>query len=62
MPRITINLRERAFEKLQRVALAERRPTRDQAAWIVEQALESIGGERTEGRRPEPPRCDDDDR
>ena len=45
MPRITIDLREDAFQRLQQLALSERRPTRDQAAWMIEQRL-----------APQPPR------
>jgi hypothetical protein len=37
--RLTIELRERDFKRLQNLAEAERRPVRDQAAYFVEQKL-----------------------
>ncbi len=37
--RITIDLRRDEYDRLSEVAKAERRPLRDQAAWIVAQAL-----------------------
>jgi hypothetical protein len=37
--RITIDLRREEYDRLYEVAKAERRPLRDQAAWIVAQAL-----------------------
>jgi hypothetical protein len=37
--RITIDLRKTEYDRLAEVAKAERRPLRDQAAWIVANAI-----------------------
>jgi hypothetical protein len=37
--RLNIELRDRDFKRLQELADAERRPVRDQAAYLVEQKL-----------------------
>lgn len=39
--RITIDLRRDEYDRLYEAAKAERRPLRDQAAWLVAQALTS---------------------
>jgi hypothetical protein len=39
--RITIDLRRDEYDRLSEIAKAERRPLRDQAAWIVADALKS---------------------
>lgn len=37
--RITIDLRRDEYDRLSAIAKSERRPLRDQAAWLVSQAL-----------------------
>jgi hypothetical protein len=39
--RITVDLRRDEYDRLQRLALAERRPLRDQAAVIIAERLEA---------------------
>lgn len=39
MPRFFIDLRDRDFERLAELAERSRRPPRDQAAWMLEEAL-----------------------
>ncbi|HEV2124942.1 MAG TPA: hypothetical protein VGW38_19510 [Chloroflexota bacterium] len=39
--RITIDLRRDEYDRLSEIAKAERRPLRDQAAWIVATALQT---------------------
>jgi hypothetical protein len=39
--RITVNLRRDEFERLQQLALTQRRPLRDQAAVIIAEHLEA---------------------
>ncbi len=45
--RITVDLRRDEYERLQQLALVERRPLRDQAAILIERALET----RTDARQ-----------
>jgi hypothetical protein len=46
--RITIDLRRDEYDRLSEIAKAERRPLRDQAAWIVATALQTTSPQKQE--------------
>jgi len=50
--RITVSLHESEFQQLQRVAFAERRPVRDQAAVLIERGLIASAPARPTGFTP----------
>ena len=54
MPRLTVDLPDLAFRHLQAVALAERRPIRDQAAVLLERGILRRAARRAVTDRPEP--------
>ena len=50
--RITINLHVNEYDQLAKVAQAERRPLRDQAAWLIAQSLAKLGEQTKEREVP----------
>jgi hypothetical protein len=54
MPRLTVTLRPDEYDALQRLAWAERRPTRDQLAWLVVTGLAAAMANRPRQEDPDP--------
>lgn len=57
MRRFQISLHERTFAALREMALEQRRPLRDQAAWLIEQQLLNGSGANPDCKAPDRELC-----